>query len=258
MNYAYITLLSSEDYLPAIIVLNNSLKQTNSKYPLVVAVTENVILAVQKYLEQEQIRFKVIPYITYNDHIQLKLRSSSILNTASKISILSFYEYDKIIFIDGDTLIYRNMDELFDYPDGSMYDEFGYALSGLMVLVPSNHNLKFYYSLLQLYPMLDGDLFASLLFPFKSNDDYKIPPQYFLNITLENLDSFKFEDIYAIQFCYKYKPWKYKTVDEYFSNFVKEFPKFTYTNRVKALEDYMNQFLYPLWEKYPEFQKYCY
>ena len=44
-----------------------------------------------------------------------------------------------------------------------------------------------------------------------------------------------------------------KTVDEYFSNFVKEFPKFTYMNRVKALEDYMNQFLYPLWEKYTEF-----
>jgi hypothetical protein len=42
MNYAYITLLSSYDYLDAVLVLNASLKSQDTKYPLVCAVTEDI------------------------------------------------------------------------------------------------------------------------------------------------------------------------------------------------------------------------
>ena len=42
MNKAYITLLSSEDYLEAVLVLNYSLRLVNSQYPLVVYVTNQV------------------------------------------------------------------------------------------------------------------------------------------------------------------------------------------------------------------------
>ena len=71
-NYAYVTLLSSIDYLPAIIILNNSFKQVQSKYPLVVAVTENIIQEAEYYLKQEQILYKVIPVIQYHKNIQMK------------------------------------------------------------------------------------------------------------------------------------------------------------------------------------------
>jgi hypothetical protein len=61
-NYAYISLLSSENYLKGILTLNYSLKLTNTKYPLVVLITENVAenKKILKIFEQEQIAFKII------------------------------------------------------------------------------------------------------------------------------------------------------------------------------------------------------
>ena len=40
---AFITLLSSKDYWMSTVILNESLKKTNSKYNLIVAVTEDIL-----------------------------------------------------------------------------------------------------------------------------------------------------------------------------------------------------------------------
>ena len=50
--------------------------------------------------------------------------------------------------------------------------------------------LSHYKNIIQNIPILDGDLLANLWFPFKSNPEYRIPTEYFLNITLDNLDNF--------------------------------------------------------------------
>ena len=39
---AYVTLLSTESYLEAVLVLNQSLRNVNSEYPLVCMVTDNL------------------------------------------------------------------------------------------------------------------------------------------------------------------------------------------------------------------------
>jgi hypothetical protein len=52
---------------------------------------------------------------------------------------------------------------------------------------------------------------------------YRIPFQYYVNITLEELDYFEKDFFEVIHFCYKYKPWHYHTPEEYMMNFNKEF-----------------------------------
>ena len=187
----------------------------------------------------------------------MKYENSSILNTASKISILTFYEYDKIIFIDGDTVIYKNIDELFNYPDGAMLRENDSNLSGLMVLIPKNHDFRYYYTLLQLFPELDGNIFDGLLFPCKSNPQYQIPMIYFIDIMLQNLSSYNIEDIYSVQFCFKFKPWKYLTPEAFIAEYKKSYSNTEDSLRFIIVKKYMEEYLYPLWKKYPELQVFC-
>lgn len=253
MNNAYITLLSSVDYLPATLILNQNLKDVKSVYPLLVAVTENIFSEVQPYLEKENILYKIIPFMTYSKKIQEDFSGTHILNIASKFALFKFYEYDKLIYLDSDILIYENIDDLFLYPDGAMYDDNGNSFIGLFSFIPKNHNADFYYVLSQIFPLIESDILQDLFFPFKSNPQYRIPFEYYVNITLENLDFYNKNEFKVVHFCYKYKPWHYHSVIEYMNKFNKEF-KYSNKNRESIIQDYFNKYLIPLRNKYPELE----
>ena len=53
---AYVTLLSSDDFLPGVLVLNRNLKELNSLFPLHVLVTNTVSESTIEYLKKEQIQ----------------------------------------------------------------------------------------------------------------------------------------------------------------------------------------------------------
>ena len=261
MKYAYVTLLSSEDYLPAVLILNQNLKDVNSKYPLLVAVTENIFEKVKSYLIKENILYKVIPFIEYSKRTQenwMRSRGTSYtLNIASKFILFKLYEYDKLVYIDSDILIYKNIDELFNYPDGALYNDNGTPFIGLFVFTPINHKVDYYFALSNVFNIIESDVLEPLFFPFKSNPDYRIPFEYYVNITYQNLDTFNFDAIKVFHFCYKYKPWKYLTDYAYLQDFIKEFPNYSQIYRARIVKDYMNKYFSPLLEKYPEFKKYC-
>jgi alpha-N-acetylglucosamine transferase len=61
----------------------------------------------------------------------------------SKFRLWELTEYNKIIFIDADMLILRNMDFLFEYPEISTTGNDGTLFnSGLMVIEPSNSTFQ--------------------------------------------------------------------------------------------------------------------
>ena len=188
---AFITLVSSQDYLLAALVLNQSLKATQSAYPLVVALTEN--LATDKnlqILQSEHIPVEIIKPLYYNQKTQNFVKQSqwnlSILNTASKINLFELNHYDKLVYLDADSLILTNVDELFNYPDGAMVwwhlEGKDRGMSGLFVFVPKNHNTAIYRTILQYNLCLDGNLLSDLFFPCLSNEDYRIPDVYMKNL----------------------------------------------------------------------------
>lgn len=181
---AFITLISSQDYLPAALVLNHSLKQVNSKYPLVVALTKD--LATKENLNifnNENIKVELIDKLNYGNDLQEyaidKLRyRKTVLNTASKIQIFNLINYEKLVYIDADTLVLQNIDDLFSFYDGAIlwWNE---PMSGLFVFEPKNHNYDLYRFLL--YNCLDGSALAEFFFPARNNMDYRISDSYMKN-----------------------------------------------------------------------------
>lgn len=259
-NYAYITLLSTEDYLPAVLILNQNLKNVQSKYPLVVAVTENIINHVESYLIQEHIIYRVIPFMEYSPATQERwmrnVGSAYTLNIASKFALFKLYEFDKLVYIDSDILIYKNIDDLFNYPDGALYDNNGTPFIGLFVFIPKNHPVDYYLTLSYVLEKIESNILEPLFFPFLSNPDYRIPFEYYVNITYQ-LDTLHFNNIKVCHFCYSYKPWKYLTMNNFIADYAKEFPNDISYTRVRIVSDYINNYLTPLFNKYPEFKQYC-
>lgn len=225
MKYAYITLLSSENYLDAVLVLKKSLEQVKSQYELIVAVTDNLK---QTKIESILLGFNLIiewiKPLNYNDKVQKENQNHSVLNTASKLQIFSLHQYDKLVYIDADTMILQNIDDLFEKPDGTMYydpDEKNqggsdYGFTALMVFVPKNHDLEFYIKLSQSCYVFDGDLLGRYWkFCVLSDPIHQISPNYLVHyhpkLTYSN-------NIKAIHFCNEKKPWLHYENYDYFPN----------------------------------------
>jgi hypothetical protein len=64
-NYTYVTLATKEKYLIGANYLYKSLKMQNSKYPLLVLITDNI--KEEKILEllNKEIDYKIIPYFCF-------------------------------------------------------------------------------------------------------------------------------------------------------------------------------------------------
>ena len=140
------------------------------------------------------------------------------------------------------------------YPDGAMYDDCGRPFIGLFAFTPRNHNADFYYVLSQVLSLIESDVLQDLFFPFKSNPQYRIPFEYYINITLENLDEYDKDFIKVIHFCYRYKPWHYHSIEEYMTDFNSEFKNYENKNRGQIVKDYFEKYLIPLRNKYPELE----
>lgn len=246
----YITLLSSNDYILPVLALNQNLIDLHSKYPLMVITTANIDTEILEALTKNHIQYKLVKPINYHKDLTRVVNTwdqKQVINTASKLEIFNV-DYDKAVYLDTDSFFIHNIDNLMDYPDGAMYEECGCegGFSGLFTYIPQNHNFEYYKSLLQNFPILDGDLFANLWFPFKSNPAYRIPTEYFLNITLDNLDN-HIQTAKGFHFCYKYKPWNYNSVEEFNKDFYSGLPEKPYSKvRSAVVETYLERYILPL------------
>ena len=142
MKYAYVTILSTNDYYKGVIALFESLKLTNPKY-------NNYVVIVNETIDDDIINnFKNRGYIVVKKY---KIEASFVKNntythwnnTFDKFNIFDLTEYDKIVYLDSDLFICQNIDELFDMDNLSAtiagktyYKEWNSINSGLMVVEP--------------------------------------------------------------------------------------------------------------------------
>ena len=209
MKYAYVTLLSSTDYVDGIAVLALSLQKVQSKYPLVVAITEEIASEETiSLLKKLNCKIEIVQSLEYSETTKEKWKDKPVLNTASKLQIFCFKDWDKMVYIDGDSIILSNIDYLFNRLDGSvLYDEIEkMSLSTLFVFEPRNHSeLRYYLTLLEHIDMFDGDIIDQLWFHVKTNSEYQISH-------LESLCEFDPSNNFnplmkGIHFCNFPKPW---------------------------------------------------
>ncbi|MEO7329950.1 MAG: glycosyltransferase family 8 protein [Minicystis sp.] len=138
MKTAYATTLCNGDsYAPGVETLGKSLKARGTQVPMVAMVTEDVSREARARLVAQGWKIRDVSPILNPSTSPLFPRFD---NVFTKLRAWELTEFDKVVFLDADTLVLQNIDELFDRPeiaaapDFFMPDRFN---SGVMVLVPS-------------------------------------------------------------------------------------------------------------------------
>ena len=151
-NYSYVTLLTDDTYAYGVILLNESLKQVKSKYPLHVLITESVSEPVKEILKQNNIKFDLIDIISmpeeiYNYNKSINLKQAIIWKDQyTKFHLFNLTKYNKIVYLDADILILKNLDHLFNKPhmtaaiDGEYFNLYSKVFfnAGCIVIEPNN------------------------------------------------------------------------------------------------------------------------
>ncbi|CAI5488003.1 unnamed protein product [Closterium sp. Naga37s-1] len=132
---AYATVLhSKEDYVCGAIALANSLRRSGTRADLVALVSAEIgnfsrgglEAAGWRLIDIERIRNPFGRAGTYNQWNYSKLR------------LWQLTEYAKVVFVDADILVLRNMDHLFEYPElSARSNSRRFFNSGVMVIEPS-------------------------------------------------------------------------------------------------------------------------
>ncbi|RFU72087.1 galactinol synthase [Trichoderma arundinaceum] len=105
------TLITNLDYLPGLLTLHHSLRRVNSKYPLVVLYTDTFPAAGHAALKARGIASQRIEYLLPTAGRDYS-NDPRFYDCWSKLVPFSLTEYARIVQLDSDMLVLRNMDEL--------------------------------------------------------------------------------------------------------------------------------------------------
>ncbi|KAM5352579.1 hypothetical protein ACJ41O_005301 [Fusarium nematophilum] len=107
------TLITNLSYLPGLLTLDHSLRAVGSRYPLVALYTDSFPPEGHAALRSRGIPTQHIPYL-----LPTKGRDYSndprFYDCWSKLTPFSLTEYTRVVQLDSDMLVLRNMDELMD------------------------------------------------------------------------------------------------------------------------------------------------
>ena len=100
---------TDEQYLPCVIRQAQRIKYLNSKYEYIVMVDENDLVS-QKVLKENNIH-----YISIKQKLFSQAASGRFQKTFNKFKIIDYLDkYEKICWLDADTILTENIDYLFD------------------------------------------------------------------------------------------------------------------------------------------------
>lgn len=113
------TLITNTAYLSGLLTLDYSLKNVGSKYPLVALYTDTFPQEGKDALDRRNIPRKRIPYLLPKSHKDFT-NDPRFYDCWSKLAPFSLVEYERVVQLDSDMLVLKNMDELMDIPlDGA-------------------------------------------------------------------------------------------------------------------------------------------
>ena len=239
---AYITLLSTNEYLDGVLVLHQSLKEVGAKYPLVVVVTNNINPYSRNILSQKKIQTIEVENFFYRPECVKAFSAWGMPHwkyTAAKIRIFGLTEFEKLVYLDSDMMVLRNIDHLFDCPDGSAAEDSSIIFeenieshkqlnSGLLVIVPSKEKEQKLIELSKTCSGADQDLIRKLYANWIKQENLHLPNEYnIFNSFVPNYikKGLRVEEFFVIHFIGKEKPfmtirknYSMKNFSEYFEN----------------------------------------
>lgn len=228
MKLAYITVLTGKNYLDGVRVLEESLKRTNTKIPFFVVVPNDINYEI--IMELEKSKIKILQTSPFDKKItNRKNKVDYWKNTFFKLKVFDLTMFDKIVFLDSDMVVFKNLDKLFSCSHMSavaagneFHKEWTRLNSGLMVIEP-NHND--YLHLLSIIDEVfierqqkglgigDQDIINSYYQNWENEKELQLSSVY--NTMLGYAGYLKkagvikdFSDIYVYHFTGKQKPWR--------------------------------------------------
>lgn len=152
--FTYLTVCTSADYLGGVIALERSLRKVRSAYPLTVLVTPAVPPRVDRALQSLGIRtMRSTESLAVPDEIidrNAALGAEHWSRTFDKLLAFTLVGFKKVVCLDSDMMVLRNIDELFERPHMSAViagksqpgnEKWELLNSGCLVVVPREGEL---------------------------------------------------------------------------------------------------------------------
>ncbi|CAO0791290.1 unnamed protein product [Mucor circinelloides] len=141
---AFVTFLCDDVMGEATEVLVYSLKQTNTKHDIVVLVLDDVTQTVRSRLEYLGAKIINVDQIKYPwDSSSARRKGFNKACRYSKLNLWNLTQYEKVVFLDADTMVVNNIDELFGYPQFTAAVDIGGVLNtGVFVAEPNAETYK--------------------------------------------------------------------------------------------------------------------
>lgn len=249
---AYFTVLSTNTYLKGVLALNECLKKVSSKYPLYVLLNEEISSEVEALLNKKNIqtirRAKIdLPMdIVDRNNSREKSRWNY---TFDKLNIFELTDFEKIVFLDSDIYVRKNIDELFDKPNMSAVIDKHHGpnltsrcielTSGVMVIVPQENQISKFQEIIKNIinerdAIGDQDILQEYDPEWKYKKELHLKNKYniffpYLEYYI-NFQEYSMDDVVVVHFIYPTKPWMVEglnRVDEYI-NYINSFTESDY------------------------------
>jgi hypothetical protein len=158
---AFVTMVTTDSYVAGALVLAYSLRDSGTAYPIECIATKGVSE------ESIQIMRKIFNRVHIFDQIDSGLKDKLQLMgrpelgcSVSKIYLWKLEHLNKVVYLDADMLVLKNIDDLFERDELSASPDIGWPdcfNSGLFVCRPSENTFGKLYEHLQMHGSFDGN-----------------------------------------------------------------------------------------------------
>ncbi|CAG5133879.1 unnamed protein product, partial [Candidula unifasciata] len=143
---AFVTLATNDTYALGCLVLGSSLRRVGTTRQLVVMITEGVSPSLREQLGGIFDSTVTVNVLDSSDTTNLELLGRPDLSvTFTKLHCWRLTQFKKCVFLDADTLVLQNIDELFERDELSAAPDAGWPdcfNSGVFVFVPSEETYR--------------------------------------------------------------------------------------------------------------------
>lgn len=117
--YAYVTLFSHDSYLPGVLALQRSAVRVGLRYPLIVMTTQSVSQTAADAIRREGCEIRMATPFKPDgvDHSQYV--RALYAECWNKLRMWEWEEFDRLVYLDADMVMRRNIDHLFELPDNA-------------------------------------------------------------------------------------------------------------------------------------------
>ena len=222
---AYITFLSTNNYLKGVMVLKRSLEKVDSKYPLYCMVTDNISKDNINALKKMGIKIININRIDISNEIRNSVTNINLShwnNCWDKLNIFGLTQFEKVVYLDCDMLVIQNIDNLFECANLTASTDGIYVFgkerekdlnAGLMVIEPSKDTFNKIIKFINELPegnYQDQIIIQKFFSDWGSNKDLHLSEEY--NVWVSNSSVYPkeiIENVKVLHYIGKIKPFTY-------------------------------------------------